>query len=215
MKFVRGIALPDTDTHFDAQINANPMVGGKGTYQLSKLNSSVAHVKTQGVALDIGAHVGLWSRVLCRTFKTVHAFEPVPNIIECFRYNLSGKDNVVLHPYALGEAAGFLSMDPVANNSGNGRVDDAGSLKVEVQTLDKQNIAQVDFIKIDVEGFEKFVVLGGEKMISEQRPVMIVEQKPGNAERYSIGRREAIDILERWGAKIAWERAGDYCLIWP
>lgn len=214
MKYVRGIALPDGDTHFEGQINANPLVGGKGTYQLSKLNAAISHVKQFGLAVDIGAHVGLWSRVLSRHFLQVHAFEPIPELIECAKTNLAGKNNVHLHPFALGEQHGLINMRPVDENSGNAKVDPYGLIEADVHTLDSMNFSAIDFIKIDVEGFEKFVIIGGAETIRRTRPVMIVEQKPGNAEVYGLRRREAIDLLEEWGAKVVWERAGDYCLKW-
>ena len=46
------------------------------------------HISNWDVALDIGAHVGIWSMRLAEKFKRVHAFEPVPKHIECWKQNM-------------------------------------------------------------------------------------------------------------------------------
>ena len=40
------------------------------------------HITKWDVALDVGAHVGIWSRNLVEKFKNIYAFEPVPKHIE-------------------------------------------------------------------------------------------------------------------------------------
>ena len=50
---------------------------------------------------------------------------------------------------------------------------------IEIITLDEfcreQCISQIDFIKIDVEGFEYFVLLGGKSIISRCHPIIYLE----------------------------------------
>jgi FkbM family methyltransferase len=215
MKVVRGIALPDTDTHFASMIDAGPMVGGKGTYQLAKLQPAVALCKRRGLAIDIGAHVGLWSRVLAGMFEKVIAFEPVPEHIECFKANIAGQDNVTLHPWAVGASEGSIQIARTAGNSGNCRVDESGDVAAHCCMIDKVHLGgePVDFIKIDVEGSELFVVQGALETITTDWPVIVCEQKPGNAERYGLGQTDAVKLLCKWGYKVAWEKVGDYCLV--
>src|SRR5688572_32728595 len=87
MKKIKGIWLPDGDTHFAAHLEAGPEHDGAGTYQFAKIDMAMKMVPTErrGMALDIGGHVGLWSRVLASCFRGVIAFEPVPHLAECFR----------------------------------------------------------------------------------------------------------------------------------
>ena len=77
MKQTLGIWLPDSDKHFAVQIAGNPLVAGKGTYQWKKYVAALSHVKDRGHAVDVGAHVGLWSRLMAMDFERVTAFEPV------------------------------------------------------------------------------------------------------------------------------------------
>lgn len=52
-----------------------------------------------------------------------------------------------------------------------------GKMKeVPVFRLDEFGLEDVDYIKVDVEGFEKKVLLGGQKTISASRPLIVIEQ---------------------------------------
>lgn len=219
MKQHKEIWLPDDDTHFTAHLDKGPLYMGAGTYQMKKIEMALAQVTDWQGAVDIGAHVGLWSRVLADKFYYLWAFEPVPNLRECYARNLTSRQNtrVVLHPVALGSAAGHVYIDPIPANSGNACVtDDTTKIKVLMQTLDHFRLYErgVSFIKIDVEGYELEVVKGGEKTIKACRPVMVIEQKKGHGQRYGFGETAAVDLVLTWGAKLLWHRAGDYCLGW-
>jgi FkbM family methyltransferase len=213
-KLVCGIFLPDDDEHFAHHLTSGPMVGGKGTYQLSKIERALKLAPRHRHAVDVGAHVGLWSRILALYFDRVTAFEPVARHVECFRLNLADSNNVLLHQVALGAEDGELRMAPAGENTGNAHVDARGSLTVPVKKLDSFELGKIDLLKIDVEGFERFVLDGGEQTIRRTKPVMVIEQKPGNGERYGLERTEAVDLVMSWGAEIAETRSGDYFLTW-
>lgn len=221
MKQIKGIWLPDADTHFEHHLNAGPEFAGAGTYQMKKINAALGQCHDRRrVAVDVGAHVGLWSRVLARHFHEVHAFEPLPHLQECFLANTQDCENVTLYHGAVSHQPGVLRMESVDDNSGNSRVgvDGArGTYPAHAVTLDGELMRishKVDLIKIDVEGWELRVVEGARELIMAARPIIVVEQKPGNAERYGMGQRDAVKRLESWGAAILWEKAGDVCLGW-
>lgn len=48
--------------------------------------------------------------------------------------------------------------------------------KVPVYTIDMFDFKDVDYIKIDVEGFEKKVLLGAKNTIDEYNPLIVIEQ---------------------------------------
>ena len=153
MKQIRGMWFPDGDTHFEAQLAINPLVDGRGTYQHKKYIAALPYVKGRGHALDIGGHVGLWSRIMAMDFDRVTAFEPLPEHIECFRANLAEKPNVRLNAVAVADKAGELSIRMPADNTGNSHIATAGEA-IAARTLDSFRLKGVDFIKIDVEGSE-------------------------------------------------------------
>lgn len=220
MKQVRGVWLPDGDDHFAYHLEQGPEFAGAGTYQFRKILAALRHCEGGPcrVAVDVGAHVGLWSRVLARHFGLVHAFEPLAHLRECLDANVADCENVRVHPVAVSNAAGVIRMRIVEDNTGNccvATLTESRTTPVEAITLDdRTDLADLDFLKIDVEGWELYVVEGGRRLITETRPIIVVEQKPGNAERYGIGQRDAVKRLESWGASVLWEKAGDVCLGW-
>lgn len=210
----QGIWFPDGEVHLIDWMNkAGEIVDGKGTYQIKKLRAALAHVTCWEVALDVGAHVGLWSRILAPRFKWLWAFEPVPEHRACFRRNVEGA-GVLLQGVALGERAGRVSMRRHDDSSGNTVVTEGDD--VPMFRLDDLNIAatgRAGFVKIDVEGYEHNVVAGGEALIRRDKPVIIVEQKPHVMEK-NFGTREpkAVRLLERWGYRVRQELSGDFIL---
>ncbi len=228
MKQVRGFWLPEYEQHLVAFLQTGPEFAAGPTYQLHKLMSAMPHIRTFRHGIDIGGHCGLWSRVMAQMFRNLDAFEPIEAHRECFKLNLAGKDNVVLHDCALGEAPGrvhLLAHMTVSAKSqiarGKGSTGDThvvpkgyGDVEAEIKTLDSFSFKDVDFVKIDCEGFEYFICKGGEETIRRDKPCIVVEQKPGHGERYGLSQTQAVTLLQSWGAVMMWEISGDYCLKW-
>jgi FkbM family methyltransferase len=225
MKKIKGVWLPEHDTHFEDHLNKGPTYRGRGTYQMKKILAAMTHVRHRQGALDIGAHVGLWSLYLADHFTRLHAFEPVPDHVKCYRKNMAyyldaAKPHVTLHQVALGSEEGKAKMATTPDNTGNARIAGyarmagEGDLAVDVERLDDYVFEAVNFVKVDVEGFELEVIKGGAKLIQAQKPVLVIEQKPGMGQKYGFGERAAVDLVLSWGAKVAWEMGGDFCLTW-
>lgn len=194
------------------------MLGAGFRYQGSKLDRAmeILPADRRDVALDIGSHVGLWTVQLSRLLKRVICFEPMPEHILCWYRNIEeqGVRNAMLHQFALGRESGEAMMHEDEWSSGKARINGAGTVKVEVKRLDDFHVGQVDFIKIDVEGFEQYVCEGGEETIKRERPVMIVEAKPKNAGKYGIGDDAVVRLLESWGMRVRDNKVGDYIMDW-
>lgn len=216
MKQIKGVWLPDTDTHHAPFLTRGPFVDGKGTYQHRKYVAALKHFSGRGVALDIGGHVGLWSMLMVRDFAEVHAFEPLPQHIECFRQNLVGRDNVDLHMCALGDAPSLMPMVWDADETGSSHIAAKGEVatnNVSVSTLDSFQFGAVDFIKIDVEGFENAVLRGAEETIRRTRPAIVIEQKKGYVGRYGQGQYEGRALLASWGMREVWNIGDDILML--
>jgi FkbM family methyltransferase len=211
-KQVNGVWLPDREEHLVADIMRKPVeFAGSGTFQFRKFAAAFPHIRNFRHGVDIGANCGIWTRVMARCFGLVTAFEPNPEVIECFWLNNPWRENagLVLYKNALGEQAGKVRLNTQLRSTAFTRADPDGDLEVTVRTLDSFNLPQVDFIKIDVEGFEYPVVRGAVETIQKWRPTMIVEQKPDNAERHGFKQYGAVRLLEKMGGKIVTEISGD------
>jgi FkbM family methyltransferase len=214
MKEICGIWLPDHEEHLLPHILKGPLVDGKGTYQLPKIQLALSHTKGRRFAVDVGAHVGLISRILAMDFEHVEAFEPLPDHQQCFTQNVWA-ENVTLHGCALGSAPGEVMICRFPGNSGHSHVADHGDIAVPLQTLDSFELEAVDFVKIDTEGYERDVLLGAIETLKRCRPTLMVEQKPNNGRRYGGDDYAALKLLERLGARRVAQKAGDYILVWP
>lgn len=216
----------------------NELYRGRGTYQIHKLKKALPYVKNFGHAVDVGANVGTWAHVLADKFQEVDCFEPMDNFRECLALNIpeEKRDHVHIHGCALGAEEGELELRVNTKSSGwthavptskTGMImlekslakQSGGSIdfeihKVPIKTLDSFDLPKIDFLKIDVEGFEYHVVQGGAKTIQRDRPVIIVEQKPGTPDRYGLPPKGAVTALQKMGATLAFEWSGDFCLYW-
>jgi FkbM family methyltransferase len=169
-------------------------------YQIAVRNRSIGLCSKRRTALDIGANVGLWSRDLVDNFAKVVAFEPVAVFRECLEKNVSGP-NFFISPLALGDHDTQATMIITEGNSGHSHLDPdtLGTGDVQVVKLDNLNMEDVDYIKIDCEGYEYRVLQGAEQTVKRCRPIMVIEQKPHDAYSKDYGQFAAIALLESWG----------------
>lgn len=181
----------------DNKIENAIFVEGDG-YDYSNF-SLVAHLVKPGfTCLDIGANIGIYSMVFSHLSgdpANVHAFEPVNHIRSRLLANakLNGFSSLQVNDCALGEQEEAIEMYQVKEGVFRGgtssfleneNVQAMGSDKfdkkpVQVIKLDRychdKNLSSVDFIKIDVEGFELNVLKGGLETIRSYRPYILME----------------------------------------
>jgi FkbM family methyltransferase len=136
----------------------------KRTYLLSK-----PYIKNFRNAVDIGCRDGEFTRYLHLDFEHVFAFDPRLKSRFCYNVDLA---KVTHFQCALGDEIGEIEMF----GGGHSPPGDAPLHKAPVFTLDMFELPQVDYIKIDVEGFEKKVLLGAGRTIERHSPVIVIEQ---------------------------------------
>ena len=208
--------FPTQDTHFCEMLNKNIAKGNKPVYQEPVRKRSLRFVKETKVALDIGANIGLWSRDLCDTFDKVIAFEPVDDFRHCLEKNVVSR-NLEIMPCALGNKNTKIDMIITEGNTGHSHVNPntVGKGQIDMFKLDYFNYGRVDYIKIDCEGYEKFIIQGAEKTIMTHKPVIVIEQKLHveqgitNQTQY-----DCVAMLKSWGAKEVDRVRNDCVLAW-
>jgi len=217
----QNIWLPDGEKHFPEWMTRNgEIVNGKGTYQIKKLREAMKHVKQFRTAIDVGAHVGLWSMHLVTRFNLLHAFEPVQQFRDCWCRNVDATIDHLrsaayeLHDCALGASdGGLVGMRVDAADTGGTHVTSGGD--VPMFTLDSFEFPDVDFIKIDCEGYELEVLKGAADTLARCKPGVIVEQKPHKLlPNFGIKGAPAVDYLRDMGAVLRKEIGGDFILTW-
>ena len=203
MKHVSGAWLPD-----DESDQVMLMAGAR--YQEHKLKAAMRYVKNYNLAVDVGAHCGLWSMQLEKLFSRVVAFEPLERHLECYRKNTNGKCE--LYEVAIGETSGECSLKIVYGLSGQSHILQTDGT-TPMRTLDSYGFDGVDLLKIDTEGYELFVLKGAQALLKDQSPVIIVEQKPGHGKKYGLKDTEALAFLEGIGYRQKKEIVGDYIMV--
>lgn len=208
-----GWVLPRSDKHFPEYLSQSPKVEGRRMYQAQHIQQSMNLCRSRRVALDVGAHVGFWSYYLAMGFQSVQAFEPSELFASCFVRNVRAK-NVVLHRVALGETQKLVGLEITPENTGATHVRLDGSGAIQMRRLDDFALQDVDFIKIDVEGYERLVLEGGRETLLRCRPVVIIEQKEFGL-RYGDERFAATQFLTGLGAVVVHQVVKDLILGWP
>jgi len=141
-----------------------------GNGQQAQRDASLKYVKQWRVCLDIGSNIGQWTRPLAKRFKSVVCFEPNPNFRECFNKNIQEK-NVLLWPYGLSD------KEHKAKQDFNSTVLHEEDGDIDCRTLDSFGLTNVDFVKIDVDGFEIPLLNGARETLSKNDPVINIEMK--------------------------------------
>ncbi len=213
MKQVRGVWLPDGEAHLVPILEKATLVDGFPEYQQDKLRHSLQWVKHWRVAVDAGAHVGLWSVPLAKRFETVHAFEAMPEHQECWRRNVQAPLSV-LHCCALGEWEGRVGFTAPQGLNCDARIDMNGSGDIEMKRLDDFELVDVDYLKVDCNGYELPILRGAQRLLQRCKPCVVVEQKPGRSQRFDLPETGAVLFLLGLGAVVRECMNGVYVLSW-
>jgi FkbM family methyltransferase len=145
------------------------------------------------VIVDGGANAGFFTVPVGNRTRgrdiTIYSFEPQRQIFQGLAGSLAVNDldHVRLYNMALGDQSGFVGM-PDVNYS---EPKDFGTVQIEsdpvetrnlvdpkqaeIITLDSLDLPRLDFLKLDVEGFETAAIRGGLESIKKYRPWIWVE----------------------------------------
>ena len=141
-----------------------------GNGQQAQRDAALQYVEQWRVCLDIGSNIGQWTRPLSSKFESVVCFEPNPNFRECFKKNIQEK-NVLLWPYGLSD------KEHKAKQDFNSTVLQKEDGDIDCRTLDSFGLTNVDFVKIDVDGFEVPLLNGARETLTKNDPVINIEMK--------------------------------------
>lgn len=132
-----------------------------------------SHLSAGGVAVDIGANIGLYTLAMARRVGPhghVFAFEPAPENFALLAQNIESNGYaaiVTASRTAIADRSGPGRLALDAHNSGMHRLAPDGTVEVETACLDDLLAGQrVDFVKIDIEGAEVAVLRGMRSIIA-------------------------------------------------
>lgn len=150
--------------------------------------------------VDVGANIGYYLLLLQRQIGAngrVVCIEPSDENLPELRRTIAANDfkNVDLHAVALGDHDGETGLQAGINS---GIVDgQQGPYTVPLRRLDALVNERVDFLKIDVEGYEGQVLGGAEALLAASKPTLFLELHPHIVGRFGHSVRDILDSLAR------------------
>ncbi|MGB1547303.1 MAG: FkbM family methyltransferase [Alphaproteobacteria bacterium] len=185
-------------------------------------------IEPGSVVLDIGANIGAHALPLARQVGPaghVYAFEPTGWACEKLRANLECnpwlKDRVSVEQILLTDRADAelpdkvmaswpLAADAEVHPLARGRfLSTAGARAMTVDAyLAEKDIRGVDFVKLDVDGYECDVLRGAFRLLKELRPVILMELAPHVLEERGESIGSLLAVLGTAGYGLAQERSG-------
>jgi FkbM family methyltransferase len=137
--------------------------------------------KRKQIAVQAGGNAGMYPATLATMFEKVITFEPDAENFACLQYNCKEYRNVTAYKAAIGNSHEPVQMQEIPGlkfgelcvNTGAFRVIPGGD--IPQMRLDDLNLPALDFLQLDIEGFELNALLGGLDTIQKYSPVIMVE----------------------------------------
>jgi FkbM family methyltransferase len=151
------------------------------TYEPEQTALIKKNVKKESIALDIGANIGYYSLLFATICKKVYAFEPERENYELLKRNIDLNhfgDRITTERKALSDHEGKLTLNLDRYNFGGHSIIAPrhleGTETVSGVRLDDyfKNKEKPDYIKIDVEGYEKTVIRGGKQIFRNAKLIL-------------------------------------------
>jgi len=144
------------------------------------------YIKDDMVIVDIGSNIGFYTLFAAKRINTgkVIAFEPSPDTFKRLQNNIliNNFKNIVANDYAVGKHEGIAELT-MCEDSAKCYIEKLNTTsknhmeKVKVISLDKyisiHSIPKINYLKVDVEGYELDVLMGGIKLLRHNPPELI------------------------------------------
>lgn len=201
-----------------------------GQYQSSNWHFAQTLVDDWRRAIDVGTNNACNAIHYAKRFTTVECFEPTPLAQELWLNTVRDNQvtNVTLYKNAVGERDYTTEIVTHDRNGGHNHLSNSDRprwtgtkwiertpkprervcVPVDVKTLDSYGFANVGFIKIDVEGYEKFVLEGAQQTIQACRPTLQLEIVAGQCRKFGYWGEDMIDWIRSWDYTVISRKRG-------
>lgn len=186
------------------------------SFEESELKFLRKFLKKGDSFIDIGANIGLFTlhaSMIVGNEGCVYSFEPTPRTFDRLKENIDLNlcQNVTAENIGLSDKSGIMSFNTsvLGYDAWNSFADlneigDVITIDVRVimldQYLSEKKLVNIDFVKIDVEGWELFVLKGANNLLSSERaPVLMIEFTENNAFAAGYYCGELYDYVKSFG----------------
>lgn len=171
-----------------------------------------ANIRSGSVICDIGANVGVYSEFLSRLAGptgVVYAFEPEPQNFSILKKRTMHLSNVRAHAVAVGRVNGRASLFTSKTLCVDHRMypDEPSRSRVEVECVSLDSFLptglKVDFVKMDIQGFEYEAILGMQGIMARNPGIKLVSEFwPYGLKKAGSSAAELIRLLHDIGFRV-------------
>ena len=173
-----------------------------------------SNIRPGDVFVDVGANIGYFSMLAAQNQPArVLAFEPVPGTFDLLTRNIRHNNlGEIIEPVnmALGSrdrtAKSVCALGPKNHIEYTLDDDDAGLATVEVRIgpldgwlKEHASIERVDFIKVDIEGYEYEFLRGARETIRSFRPMVLMEVEEYRLAKFGVTAEEVFGFMKEAG----------------
>jgi len=172
-------------------------------------------IRPEMVVIDIGTNFGetlLHFAKLTGEKGFVYGFEAVEETYVKCHHNISLNPfkNIHVEHMALSDRQEILYFNSVSNNNSGAiamsKSDTAGYSMITAKPLDdyfiEKQMYRIDFIKLDVEGFETNILKGAREVCTRFHPELYVEIDDSNLKRQGSSAAELLELISSYGYQI-------------
>lgn len=167
------------------------------------------YLRAGDTVIDVGANIGLLTLTAAYSVGRngrVYTFEALPEMYKYLISNIKLNDfsNVAPYNYGVGNFDGEVLFSSDHEDDTTNEVASEGNIKVKMVTLDTlldNNVKSIHLLKIDVEGYEKFVLQGARRMLSKTQCIFFEVYEP-NFNKYHYSTSDLFEILVNAGFEI-------------
>lgn len=187
-----------------------------GKYEPYLTNLMLSKIKLGDVVLDIGANIGydtvLFANKVGKRGKVI-AIEPDPINFEILQKNIRENKlfNVVAVQAAVGSDNKKMKIFESEENFGDHRMwEEKGRKFKEVfcrkldDLLKELDYQKIDFVKMDVQGFEGLVIEGGKEVIEKNKPIVFFEYWPWGNKNAGSDYKKMMEFFRKIYKKVFW-----------
>jgi FkbM family methyltransferase len=151
--------------------------------------------------VDVGANIGHYTLMFAQVVGPqgrIIAIEPSPENLPELTLNVERNNlrNVEIVAKAVGDTQKGVGLSS-GINSGVVRDEITPAYSVEQDLIDNIITEPIDFMKLDVEGYEVFALEGAQRILSKYRPTVFLEIHPLELKQYGCGVSPIINRLSR------------------
>lgn len=194
-----------------------------GQYQGSNWQFAQTLIDNWQRCLDVGTNNACNAINYAERFDVVECFEPTPLAQQLWTNTV--RDNAVencnLYKTAVGESDRITEILIHEHNGGHNHLthyDKNPRSKpqrrtrrletVECKTIDSYQFQEVGFIKIDVEGYERFVLEGAQATIQRCRPTIQLEIVANQCRKFNYRAEDMINWIRSWDYHVVSRKRG-------